>query len=140
MHNIKIIILALLFLLFSFSQAIASDPVNDPNDTTIHDQCQERSDGSTTSLRECAANEINRLDRILNKSYKKIMNSSLSKKDKEKIRTVQRNWLQYRDQMMEVVAMYVSEGTIGPLERAGAYTEILQTQTVLLWRLAESIE
>lgn len=41
---------------------------------------------------------------------------------------------------MEVVPLYVSEGTLGPLEIGAAFEEILKTQTVLLWRLANTVE
>ncbi|MBQ7618283.1 MAG: DUF1311 domain-containing protein [Desulfovibrio sp.] len=60
------------------------------------------------------------------------MSSQISQKEKEKIRAMQRNWLKYRDQAMDLVQFYSPEGSLGRLEGDSTFKEALKTQTILI--------
>ncbi|MBO4335213.1 MAG: DUF1311 domain-containing protein [Desulfovibrio sp.] len=127
--------LGLLLLLSGTALAAASDP----QDMSRYDQCMEKASGVTAAMRDCEAQETERLDRILNASYKTIMQSSMDSKDKEALKALQRTWLGQRDKIMKILIKYAGDGTLAQLSIDTSYREILQSQTVILWRLAQSL-
>ena len=137
MFKFNIIILAIGFLLASYLPANAADPENDPQNTTSYDRCLDKASGSMTSLRECEYEEYERLDKILNNNYKKIMKSTISQRDKDKIKNMQRNWLAHRKQMMDTIEdLYSGLGTIGRLEAKYDANLILRSQAIIISNLA----
>lgn len=131
--------IAVFFIFIASISLSHADNYYDPADTTLYSQCIENSDGSTSSLRECDDAESDRLDKILNKSYKRIMNSNISSQEKEKIRNMQRTWLSYRKQYIDILTQYVTDGTLGPLTIDINYTSILRSQAIQILKLEKEI-
>ena len=123
-------IFLVLLLLLALTPAYAADVSKDPNDTSSYDQCRDKESNSTANFLECETREAKRLDRILNDSYKKIMNSSISKEDKEEIKKMQRMWLSYRDHFGKILSRHNPDGTLWLSELASSMTEILRRQAI----------
>ena len=126
-------------LLLLLSDTTLAD-THDPQDSSTYDQCMEQASGVTAAMRDCEDLESKRLDGILNASYKTIMQSSMDSKDKETLKALQRTWLAQRDKIMKILMKYAGDGTLAALAIDTSYREILQSQTVILWRLAQSLE
>jgi uncharacterized protein YecT (DUF1311 family) len=58
--------------------------------------CMDKSDGSTSSMRECIAAETKRQDDRLNKAYKELM-AQFAPARKKQLLDAQRAWLKFRD-------------------------------------------
>ncbi len=55
---------------------------------------------------ECLDAEYEYQDQRLNQNYKKLMQSSLTTSKKKRLKTAQRQWLQYRDANLDFYANY----------------------------------
>ncbi|MBO4369299.1 MAG: DUF1311 domain-containing protein [Desulfovibrio sp.] len=135
----NIIMVIFLFISLLYSQSFASDEKANPLNTTEYDQCIEKANGVTSSLRDCVSVETERLDKILNSSYKRIMRSKIDAKDKEKLKNIQRSWISYKDRMIEMIIKYSGDGTLASLGIDFAYEEMIKSQTVILWNLSNDI-
>lgn len=69
-------------------------------------QCLEKSDGVTVAMQDCLTAEDERIEALLNTTYKKVM-QAMDEKQKTLLRDSQRAWLKYRegscDTMMSVL-------------------------------------
>ena len=126
-------------LLLSLPGFAFADMAN-PQDSSNYEQCMEKANGVTAAMRDCENLETQRLDRILNASYRAIMQSSMDSKDKDTLKALQKTWLGQRDKIMKILMKYAGDGTLAALEMDMTYREILQNQTVILWRLANSLK
>lgn len=133
----KYLLLLLSFCVFA-TPALADDL--NPQDSSSLDQCLKKAGGVMHRMRECEAKETKRLDAILNASYKKILNSRMDAQDKETVKTLQRNWLSHRDKTMNILRKYAGGGRLALLELDGSFREILQNQTIILWRLSQNLK
>ena len=139
-----------IFLFFCYTQSYANDALTNPRDTTIYDKCVKKAQKDAddagadpeVALTECANKELKRLDKILNDSYKKIMNSKkIDQKDKENIKNLQRNWLAYRKHMLNTILKYLlTDNPVGDLMIAGDKVDLLRSQAILMDSLVLYIE
>lgn len=72
-------------------QVMAASNLSDP-----YTLCMEQSEGVTSRMIVCIGAEYDRQDQRLNQHYQQVM-SGLSSARKSQLRTVQRQWLIYRD-------------------------------------------
>ena len=69
---LKVFILAICCYAFISVSCLANDSINDPRDSSIYDKYLDNSNGVTSIMIECITEETERLDKLLNKCYKKI--------------------------------------------------------------------
>jgi uncharacterized protein YecT (DUF1311 family) len=71
-------------------------------------------EGTQQEMNACAFNEYKNEDKLLNETYKKIM-QSLPKKQQNKLKQEQRLWLKQRDPLCQQEAKESEGGSIWPL-------------------------
>ncbi|MBR3664021.1 MAG: DUF1311 domain-containing protein [Desulfovibrio sp.] len=120
------------FTIFYPHFSFASDIHNDPNDKTLLLQCFEKDQQSDLNLRDCTLEENARLDKILNNTYKKIMSSNMSSKEKETIKSAQRAWILYIDQSMKAFENFAYNGTLWEVTLNHFYQILLENQCKVL--------
>ena len=133
----------LLFNMFVFLYCVpanAQDELANLTDKKVYEQCIDKSKGETDKLIHCTQSEIERMDSILNVSYKKIMKSKISKKDKDAIRSAERVWLVYREKMMNVISKFKTVGSMETIDYNFAYMEMLYTQAKIICKISHDIE
>lgn len=97
-----------------WSVALAAD-VEGGSYSKTYDTCMDKAGGVTSSMRDCHAAEFRRQDSRLNSNYQKAM-AGFDAAHKEKLRAVQRLWIQVRDGTCDLVSAHEDGGTIALLE------------------------
>lgn len=80
---------------------------------------------TTAEMRDCAAADYQRVDRELNDVYQKLL-KVLDDEGQHKLRESQRAWVKYRDANAELIADSSRGGTLEPLTRVSAMTQMTQ--------------
>ncbi len=76
--------------------ASASSVANNSKYSHVFDTCMDKSNGVTSSMRECHKAELSLQDKRLNQNYRKLMRV-LDANKKVEMKKVQRSWIKYRD-------------------------------------------
>ncbi|EAT2981428.1 DUF1311 domain-containing protein [Salmonella enterica] len=101
--------------------------------------CIDKSDGITSNIRDCDAQEMERLDHLLNKAYKHIINELKQNEQLEQVnrlKEAQRAWLKYRDANCGFIYSETG-GTIDLLNGDGCIIEMTKDRTKQLEEFAE---
>ncbi len=80
-------------------------------------QCMQKSDGVTVAMQDCLTAEDERIEALLNTTYKKVM-QTMDEKQKNLLRDSQRAWLKYREGSCDTM-MSVFGGTSAGLITTG---------------------
>ena len=86
---------------------------------------------TTAAMRTCEASRYETAQRELDAAYKGLM-ERLDSGQKEKLRTTQRAWIRFRDANAAFQASLVQGGTLAPLIRISALTEMIKARSVEL--------
>jgi uncharacterized protein YecT (DUF1311 family) len=81
---------------------------------------------ATMELKECASADLQKADKALNATYKKLMAKLDDKIAKEKLKKAQRAWIAYRDANAEFSADEARGGTAEGLLYMGTITQMTE--------------
>lgn len=99
---------------FAGSIAFGAERSNQVQYTKAYDECIESSNGVTINLRKCANDELQRQDMRLNRLYKKLLGAT-EPSGREKLKSAQFAWIQFRDRQCEFEASSEQQGSMVPL-------------------------
>ncbi|MDO5686088.1 MAG: lysozyme inhibitor LprI family protein [Neisseria sp.] len=94
-----------------------AEPLAQTTTSEAFAQCVERSGGVTVAMRDCSDIEYQRLDRLLNQSYRTAL-ANMGQKHRRQLQDAQRKWLAYSQAHCDTVGM-LSGGTMDLLNRDG---------------------
>lgn len=98
------------------------------------DGCESAS--TTAAMRACENARYEAADRRLNETYSRLM-KDLDKNRQEKLRLAQRAWLQFRDANAEFLSSAAAGGTLAPLLKITALTDMTEARTKELTKAGE---
>ena len=109
----KCLVMGCLFLTILFGSEEYSTQYND---------CIDTSEGVTSVMLDCMADETNNQDKLLNINYKKVM-LMLDKEKKLELKNAQRLWMKYRDANCNFF-IGLSGGTIDSLNVTSCFLDM----------------
>lgn len=116
-------------LLFAAEQIIIKAG-DDPRNEKIMDECTQKisDDDIFHAYAICAEPEYDRLEKIMNKTYLKIMKLNIPLEKKQAIERAQKSWIIYREQFRNVVESYGQNAN----SQVSFLISIMRSQAIIL--------
>lgn len=95
----------------------------EPKLSSAYYHCIDSVDATTSSMVKCNGDELQRQDKRLNETYKRVM-TTLDDRQKNELKTLQRAWMAYRD----IKCSFYYSFTGGTIDRLnGSFCMIIET-------------
>jgi uncharacterized protein YecT (DUF1311 family) len=107
-------------------------------DTPAYKKCMDEANGITSEMHGCLADELARQDKMLNDTYKAVMDSMVSDAQKIKLRDAEREWIKRTATKCNAAGKESAGGSAEPLMIDDCYIQETETRTLYLRKIART--